>query len=48
MHRYIVQRALRTCIDTPLRERDEHAYEGRSICNENSPVYTKVLYLHTS
>ena len=23
-------------------------YEGRSICNENSPVYHKVLYLHTS
>ena len=23
-------------------------YEGRSICNENSPVYPKVLYLHTS
>ena len=22
-------------------------YEGRSICNENSPVYPKVLYLHT-
>ena len=22
-------------------------YEGRSICNENSPVYHKVLYLHT-
>ena len=24
------------------------SYEGRSICNENSPVYPKVLYLHTS
>ena len=23
-------------------------YEGRSICNENSPVYPKVLYLQTS
>ena len=23
-------------------------YKGRSICNENSPVYPKVLYLHTS
>ena len=23
-------------------------YEGRSICNENSPVYPKVLYFHTS
>ena len=23
-------------------------YEGRSICNENSPVNPKVLYLHTS
>ena len=23
-------------------------YEGRSICNENSPVYPKVLYLHIS
>ena len=23
-------------------------YEGRSICNENSLVYLKVLYLHTS
>ena len=23
-------------------------YEGRSICNENSSVYPKVLYLHTS
>ena len=22
-------------------------YEGRSICNENSPVYPKVLHLHT-
>ena len=22
-------------------------YEGRSICNENCPVYPKVLYLHT-
>ena len=22
-------------------------YEGRSICNENSQVYPKVLYLHT-
>ena len=25
-----------------------YIYEGRSICNENSPVYPKVLYLHTS
>ena len=24
------------------------AYEGRSICNENSPVSPKVLYLHNS
>ena len=23
-------------------------YEGGSICNENSPVYPEVLYLHTS
>ena len=23
-------------------------YERRSICNENSPVYPKALYLHTS
>ena len=23
-------------------------YEGRSICNENSPVYPKVLYVHAS
>ena len=23
-------------------------YEGRSICYENSPVYPKILYLHTS
>ena len=23
-------------------------YEGRSICNENSPVFPKVLYLQTS
>ena len=25
-----------------------YIYEGRSICNENSPIYPKVLYLHTS
>ena len=25
----------------------KRTYEGRSICNENSPVYPKVLYLHT-
>ena len=25
-----------------------NTYEGRSICNENSPVNPKVLYLHTS
>ena len=23
---------------------DQDTYEGRSICNENSPVYLKVLY----
>ena len=23
-------------------------YEGRSICNENSLIYPKVLHLHTS
>ena len=23
-----------------------HWYEGRSICNENSPVYSNILYLH--
>ena len=23
-------------------------YEGRSICNENSPLYPNVLYLHSS
>ena len=26
----------------------QYQYEGRSICNENSPVYPKVLYLHAS
>ena len=25
-----------------------YTYEGRSICNENSPVNPKVLYLRTS
>ena len=25
-----------------------YSYEGLSICNENSPVYPKVLYEHTS
>ena len=25
----------------------EAMYEGGSICNENSPVYPNVLYLHT-
>ena len=28
--------------------RGECIYEGRSICNENSTVNPKVLYLHTS
>ena len=28
--------------------RESVMYEGRSICNENSPVYPKVLHLHIS
>ena len=36
-------------LDTGLRSKIKfymfHIYEGCSICNENSPVYTKVLYL---
>ena len=31
----------------PLTLFQETLYEGRSICNENSPVYPKVLNLHT-
>ena len=31
-----------------LKLNNINEYEGRSICNENSPVYPKVLYLHTS
>ena len=31
-----------------LKRVDYLTYEGRSICNENSPVNPTVLYLHTS
>ena len=32
----------------PILKYTLNKYEGRSICNENSPVYPKVLYLHTT
>ena len=35
------------CIVVAVLQR-KGIYEGRSICNENIPVYPKVLYLHTS
>ena len=40
----LLGKALRRLVDIA---RLAEIYEGGSICNENSPVYPKVLYLHT-
>ena len=39
----------KTCVKRPLKNRqnkdlDDKWYEGRSICNENSPVYPSFIY----